>query len=933
MIYFLIYLFCFLSGACGLIHETILVKIFTRFIGSTIYSITIVVSVFMGGLALGAYYFAKIGAKSKNPLKIYGILEILIGIYSVILPFFLPLFTLFNKSIYSFSKFYFTFCKFTESIILIFPLSFFMGGTIPVLVKYFDSAFNNKTGKQAGIIYGLNTLGACIGAGISGFILLPYLGILNTRILAATLNVIIGLLSVYMTTTKPKIKTTKFKISSVKEANLNFNLKSVIIIFAAVFISGFSGMVLQVLYTRGLILSIGSSTYAFSLILTGYILGTGLGSFIFAWILKFVQDKLSFVGWLLILSGVAAILSYLMIAKLPVYIVEVIIKYGTNMKILFLVEFLYILCVVVFTTFFMGGIYPFATALLAEKEKSSALSSGYIYAFNTIGCVLGTLICGFFLINLWGVELPFKLIIILLLLTGLLILIYTRKLVFIIIGFLIFISGVLANQSLKWNIEVMNSGVFLYAKDCMLTAKASDISVEAVLKNEKYATGKIIFFKQGAQATVGVKRGSKNHLTLLINGKADAGTGSDMRTQVLSGLLPVLLHKKPDTLCMIGLGSGISAGAVLTYPEIKFDVIEISKTVIEAVRKFFNPFANNVLDSKRVNLVIEDGRLFLLLTNKKYDIISAEPSNPWVKGMGELFTKEYFELCKKRLKKDGIFCQWLHAYKMSPYGFKCIVKTFLSVFPDSYLFECIAGVDYLLIALPDFNLDFSFVVSKLKKYPFIKNQLKKVDVPDAAHLLTTFVMGHKNLKAFSKNADIITDNNCLLEFITPFTILTNTVPKNLREIEKYREPPESYIKNIPASVKQKFLKISSALREYRKLKIKEIIITPQKLKKIENILTELSELKFIREYFSKVYFKHGMFFLGKKEIKKAEFYFKKAVNLNPNFKEALFNLGGIYAMTGRLQKAITLWEKVLIIDPYDIETKEYLKKAYSAIRK
>ena len=215
------------------------------------------------------------------------------------------------------------------------------------------------------------------------------------------------------------------------------------------------------------------------------------------------------------------------------------------------------------------------------------------------------------------------------------------------------------------------------------------------LKEAEEKKNKVLFFKEGMHTTVTTELSTSGNIFLRVNGKTDASLGLDMRTQLLSGYLPMLFHTNPKSALVIGQGSGITLGAVEQFPLDEINLVEISSAVIEGSR-FFDPFNHEALNDKRLTLLLEDGRNHIALSKNTYDVIVSEPSNPWISGVGALFTVDFFELLKKRLNPGGIACIWVHT-NMSPDSFKSIVHSFTKKFQFVTMWESIAGDDYLLI--------------------------------------------------------------------------------------------------------------------------------------------------------------------------------------------------------------------------------------------
>src|SRR6187200_1258945 len=240
-------------------------------------------------------------------------------------------------------------------------------------------------------------------------------------------------------------------------------------------------------------------------------------------------------------------------------------------------------------------------------------------------------------------------------------------------------------KSPPWDRELLASGVYLYAPYV-----PKDLDLKTQLK-----AGTLLYYQEGASATVSVKR-LTGTTTLAVDGKTDASNRGDMLTQKLIAHLPLLLHRNPKDVFIIGLGSGMTAGAALTHPITRADVIEISPEVVKA-SEFFKTENRNALADPRTNLIVGDGRSHLALSQRQYDVIVSEPSNPWIAGVSSLFTREFFASARTRLAPGGIICQWANAYNISESDLKSIVATFTSVFPNGTVW-LVGGDDVLMLA-------------------------------------------------------------------------------------------------------------------------------------------------------------------------------------------------------------------------------------------
>ena len=313
--------------------------------------------------------------------------------------------------------------------------------------------------------------------------------------------------------------------------------------------------------------------------------------------------------------------------------------------------------------------------------------------------------------------------------------------------------------------------------------------------------GQLEYYKEGAAGTVSVRR-LTGTLSMAIDGKVDASNAGDMLTQRLLGLLPVLLHRDPQDICVIGLGSGVTVGSALTTGTVRHaDVVEISPEVVEA-SKFFDRESGRPLRAPGVNLIVGDGRSHLLLTKQRYDVIVSEPSNPWMAGVAALFTREFFEAARARLKPDGLICQWAHTYDISSTDLRSIVRTFSSVFPQGTMW-LVGDGDLLLIGTngeaiaPHLDL-----LSSAWRRGTAPAALSDVGITGDATpfaLLSLFASGPDDLQQYSRGAAVQTDDRMALEFSAPRGIYGRMANENGAAIRALDAKPIAVVQTALAS--------------------------------------------------------------------------------------------------------------------------------------
>jgi spermidine synthase len=411
-----------------------------------------------------------------------------------------------------------------------------------------------------------------------------------------------------------------------------------------------------------------------------------------------------------------------------------------------------------------------------------------VYAINTLGAIIGSFMAGFILIPWLGARNSILIAVAMnILIAGILFLRAPTPALSRRVGGAVataVIAGLIWYPLAAWDASVLSSGPYLYTDRYQNIASTKKIDLRAAMLEGR----EFLYFKEGLHAVVAVEKNAAWNLTLQVNGKADASAKGDAATQLMLGHLPLLLHQSAGNVLVIGLGIGMTLGAVEQHPVKSVDVVEIEPAVVEA-SSYFKDFTGDALNDPRVNLIVGDGRNHLALTNRQYDVIISEPSNPWVSGMANLFTREFFELAKKRLREDGVMCQWVQAYSMSSIDFKTIVGTFRAVFPRVAVWEASFGGDYLLIgSLQELKVDYPMLLDRLGDKR-IRADLSKMRIQNPATFLDKLVLTDKAVVEYTRQAPLHTDDNARLEYSAPKALLQARSTLLLEELYRFRPRP------------------------------------------------------------------------------------------------------------------------------------------------
>ena len=463
-----------------------------------------------------------------------------------------------------------------------------------------------------------------------------------------------------------------------------------------------------------------------------------------------------------------------------------------SLNLIFFSKFLLAFIVMFLPTLLIGALFPLVVKLYTPNLNRVGRSVGEVYSLNILGCILGSFSSGFILVPLLGIQksillaiaLNFFLTLILLLASP-----YRVKAVKTPLTVAMLVATVVMGLSLpKWNPSLMSSGVYMYVSFVL------DLDRRQLLDRYTKGADAVLFYKEGYTSTVSVhKSKTSENLYLKVNGKVEASTIGDMPTQILLGQIPMLLSGNHENVLVIGLGSGVTVGSVGTFSTKGITVVELEPAVVEA-SKYFSGVNHRVLKDPRLRVMTYDARNFLLVTPEKFDVIISEPSNPWMAGVSNLYTREFFNMGSQRLNPGGVFCQWLQLYKISPDNLRSILRTFHDIFPHLLVFES-SEYDLLILgSLDPLSIDLRRLEGRLSQ-PRVKEDLKRIKVGSVRDILSHFVFGTREVSAYVQNALINTDDNALLEFTAPRTLSIDISEANFQELSRYSHGAAPYLRH------------------------------------------------------------------------------------------------------------------------------------------
>ncbi len=689
----------FLSGAAGLLYEIVWSKQLSYLLGSSLHSVAAVVAAFLAGLALGARFLGVPLSARAQGARTYAQLELGVAVSGLVL---LPLLRNLDPVVGALyqglggESTAFALARLGLLVALLLPPAALMGATLPVLVAQLERA---RGGSALATLYALNTFGAVAGSVAGGFVLMPALGLFATTQVAAGLNVLAALLAWYgggavsRRAVAPAIAHAPKALLTPREHG------AFVVLFA---LSGFAALTFQIVWVRLFGLVLGSSVYSFSAVLGLYLLGLALGS---ALVAPLLRRGVTLAGFAQLQLGIAASAAFglILFPHLPQQMFDLGKLVGADWNQLVLFQLALVAEVLLLPCVLLGAVFPFSARLLQRQDSGHA--AGFAYAVNTVGTIAGSLVAGFLLLPNLGVQGTHLLAVAL---TALLALCAAamahrqqplpRRTLGVLASLLV-LTAACAGLAPHWDPVLMSSGMYrpFHAHNLETSFRMAGGEGDAVSTVSR--SQRVLYYRDGINASVLVSTDQDStRRWMRVGGKIDASTG-DMTTQLLLGLLPAALADSGARTLVVGHGSGFTATGALAAGAGRTDIVELEQGVIEGSRFFHEP-GQDPLDDPRVTLHMDDARTLLSHGKGQYGLIISEPSNPWIAGVNNLFTVDFYQRVRARLEPEGVFCQWIQLYELSPETFGSMVGSFLEVFPDAQMFCIWRSADLLVIAAP-----------------------------------------------------------------------------------------------------------------------------------------------------------------------------------------------------------------------------------------
>lgn len=908
----LLVLVCFfLSGAAGLVYQVAWGKALGLVFGNTVYAIATVLAVFMGGLAAGSALLGKWSERHSNPVALYGWIELGVAASGVVSLAGLAGVRWLYVTAYPLAGGWLPALvglRFVGAALVLFVPTFLMGATLPILVRGL-TRHSAELGARISRLYWVNTLGAVAGTLAAGFWLLPQLGQRATVLLAAAINVAAGALALSAARAWSASAQAQAETAGVKSEISDFQATEeqnrdrrdtpdaaggrpmaqrwLLLAFAVV---GATAFAYEVSWVRLLATHVGSSTYAFTVMLAVFLTGIVLGSAAFELWVRWRPVTLGTFATTQTLTAAAA-LGFLYFYQQFPELLPMVLRRGETFAGLLQAQFLVSAAAMLPAALVFGFNFPVVTLLIAGRPESSgryAAAVGRAYAANTVGAIVGAVAAGFWLVPLVG----------------------SYRLVAVVALVNLALGAALAlRHSRRATLALATQG--LLAGGCILAATGAfydralatfstliywNYHDQQLTLAEMAATTDVLFAKDGLNATISVGR-AEDYVAVRTNGKVDASTRDNI-TQLLVGHLGPLFHPSPRRVLVIGFGSGSTVSAVAQHAEVQRIVcVEIEPAVIEAA-PYLESLNRGVLRDPRLTVVLDDARNYLLTTREKFDVIISEPSNPWIAGVSALFTDEYYREALARLEPGGKFVQWVQAYSLFPEDFRMIQATMGPHFPQVSLWRA-ATSDYVLLGqLESKPLELARV-REVWQRPEIRADLEELGLRRPEGILGYHRLDDADVRRLYAGAAVNTDDRTLLEYNAPRALLSATAHAENRElVSKYRSQP------VPQAVRVEDPVTALLGAAETMLETKNVAEARDFLKALEGAPSTV-DLQLLR----------GRAALEERRYADARAAFRAALALDPRSLEAVHGLGELARKQIDFDSAALLFRQILARQP------------------
>jgi spermidine synthase len=771
------------SGCAALIYEIVWFQLLQLVIGASAISLGLLLAAYMGGLCVGSALFARFVSARRHPLRIYACIELGIGVFGLLELFGVPFVGRIYVSGASEGMAGWVLRGVVAGICLL-PPTVLMGASLPAISRWAESSPQGVS--RLGFLYSANIAGAVFGCLLAGFYLLRLYDMAAATYVAVAFNAAMACLSWLLAERIPYAPSSQDAAAGMQVSRAP---RSRWALWAAAF-SGLTALGAEVVWTRLLSLLLGPTVYTFSIILAVFLLGLWAGSSLgSSWARRVSNPRLALTACQALVAVTVAWTGYTLSHSLPFWPVDPWLSLDPWFN--FELDLARSLWAIFPATIFWGASFPLALASAAAPGEDPARLSGAVYAANTAGSIVGALAFSLLLIPSIGTHGSQQLLIGLSLAGALLALLSDtarwRPIAFAAAGAVVLGWGLAAGVTeVPWQMVA-------YGRRMAPIMRAFDLY-------DRANPTKVLYRGEGVNSSVVIaERAGQRHF--YVSGKAEASTALlDMRLERMMGHVPALIHKGPRSVLTVGFGAGVTAGSFVPYPEVERLVIcELEKDIPPASTQYFGKQNYGVYHDRRTRIVYDDARHYIATTPEKFDVITTDPIHPWVKGTSVLYSKEYYELCKRHLNPGGVVAQWLPIYDSDPETIKIELATFFSVFPGGTIWSNhFRGDGYDLVLLGQaqpsaINVDEMQQRLDRPAYAGVAASIGEVGFHSAVDFLATYAGRAEDLKPMLADVQINQDMNMRLQYIAGLGLNSMAFQKTYQDILAYRRFPEGLI--------------------------------------------------------------------------------------------------------------------------------------------
>jgi len=742
------------SGCAALIYEVVWFQLLELVIGASAISLGVLLGTFMGGMCLGSLLAPRFISRAMHPLRAYAFMELGIGVLGALLLFGIPLLSGVYTPFASSGFIGLTLRAVVAGVCLL-PPTILMGATLPAISRWVETTPQGVS--WLGFFYGGNIGGAVIGSLLAGFYLMRVFDVTVTTFAAVGLNVAVAALAMLIAKRTPYAP----PVAASEEEEAVKREAGVWPVYLVIALSGMTALASEVIWTRLLSLLFGATVYTFSLILAVFLLGLGIGSSAGSALARKTARPREALGWCQMLVCVSmAWTAYALMKSLPYWPIDVTLPTDSWVKVQ--LDLMRCLWAVLPGAIFWGASFPLALASVATRGQDPGRLVGGVYAANTVGAIIGSMSAGFFLVYWIGSQASQQALIAISAFAALLMFAMpapgadpakAKSGFMAVVLVMAFVSGLLVLSVPPLPPDFVAYGRF------------------NPVRNNQGAN--FLYVGEGLTGTVAVSQLPSGILNYHNAGKIQASSDpADMKLQRMLGHLTTLIPANSRNFLVIGCGAGVTAGAVSIEPKLeRMTIAEIEPLVPEVVSTYFGEQNFDVIRNPKVDIVIDDGRHFLQTTKQKFDGITSDPLDPWVKGAAALYTEEFFQMAKERLNPGGVVTQFVQLYESTEEAVKSEIGTFLKVFPyGSVWVNNVGGQGYDLVLLGQaeptkIDVDELYRRVNSPEYSRVAQSLREIGFFSTQNLLATFAGQAADLAPWLKDAMINRDRNMRLQYL------------------------------------------------------------------------------------------------------------------------------------------------------------------------